>query len=99
MTVMITTFRSATIMTKKTKKRKSTKKVAIAKPVTTAREAVAWKADRYIYCMSHGSSQVISKVEYLPFDSEHLWQGRKCDWCGKKMPSRPSRKVSGKVAR
>jgi hypothetical protein len=47
-------------------------------------EAVAWKSGRYIYCMSHGRSQVIT-FEYLTAESKDLWEGRKCDWCNKQL--------------
>jgi hypothetical protein len=49
----------------------------------TPTDAIAWKNGRYIYCLSHGRSQVISPVEFLMPDSDELWDGKQCDWCGK----------------
>jgi len=51
----------------------------------TLTTAIAWKADRYIYCMSHKSNQVIGEIEMLTKDSEYLYEGIRCSWCGKKL--------------
>lgn len=63
--------------------RKREKVVSVTELIpSTAR---AWKAGKYIYCLSHGRSQVISTIEFLNEDSEHLYDGKKCDWCGKNL--------------
>lgn len=51
----------------------------------TPAEAVAWKAGRYVYCLSHWHGQVIGPIEYLTADGESLWDGKQCDWCGKRI--------------
>ena len=51
--------------------------------MTVLTDAVAWRAGRYIYCMSHNTRQVSGEIEHLTADSEHLHKGKKCDWCGK----------------
>lgn len=56
--------------------------------MTVLTDAVAWRAGRYIYCMSHSAHQVSGDIELLTADSEMLDTGRKCDWCGKKLPNR-----------
>jgi len=48
------------------------------------RNHVAWREGRYIYCISHSTNQV-TDYEYLTPDSPYLWEGRKCDWCRKKL--------------
>lgn len=44
----------------------------------------AWKNGKYTYCLTHGRSQVATS-EDLYEDDPMLYEGRKCDFCGKKL--------------
>jgi hypothetical protein len=44
------------------------------------RKAQAWRNGRYIYCLTHDTSQVF-EWEYVYKGDPQLWSERKCDWC------------------
>lgn len=49
------------------------------------RKVVAWRNGKYLYCLSHSTSQVIQWEQVYKGDTALDYGNRKCDWCRRKL--------------